>query len=81
MACGTPAITVNRAGPGEVAHGHAFTIDEPSVRALSDAIELVLTDPSLRQELRAKELKRAKDYSWRHTASRTLDVVRRVGMN
>ena len=81
MACGTPAITVNRAGPGEVAHGHAYTIDEPTVGALSDAIELVLTDPSLRQELRAKELKRSKDYSWRETASKTLDVVRRVGMN
>ena len=78
MACGTPAITVNRAGPGAVAHGYAYTIEEPTVEALSDAIELVLSDASLRQTLRTRELKRAESFSWRQTANQTLNVVRRV---
>jgi glycosyltransferase involved in cell wall biosynthesis len=79
MACGTPAITVNRTGLGTIAAGYAYTIDEPAVEALSDAIERVLFDSSLRSTLRTRELERARSFSWKRTADATLDVLRRVG--
>jgi glycosyltransferase involved in cell wall biosynthesis len=79
MACGTPAITVNRAGLGVIAAGYAYTIDEPAVEPLSNAIERVLFDSCLRSTLRARELERAQSFSWNRTADATLDVLRRVG--
>lgn len=78
MACGTPAITVNSAGPGEIAHGHALTIEAPTVPLLTDAMARVLGDPVFARALGAQEIIRAKQYSWRTTAQRTLDIVRRV---
>ena len=81
MACGTPAITTRRAGLAAVAEGYAHTIEEPTVEPLAEAIEQVLSDESLRQTLRERELERAKAYSWRRTAQSTLDVLRRVGLN
>jgi len=78
MSCGTPAITCNRATLGEVAHGYALTIDEPTVDAVADALFRVLDSEDLRRSLRARELERAKAFKWSDTARRTLDVLRRV---
>lgn len=78
MSCGTPAITVNRGALGEVGHGYALTIEEPTVEALTDAMQQVLSDPGLRQDLRAKGLERARLLRWNNTARRTLDVLREV---
>src|SRR5262249_15619726 len=38
MSCGTPTITVNTAALGEVAHGFASTVAEPTADALADAM-------------------------------------------
>jgi len=79
MSCGTPAITCNRATLGEMAHGHALTIDDPTVETVADALGRVLEGEDLRRTLRARELERAKAFDWAVTASRTLEVIRRVG--
>jgi glycosyltransferase involved in cell wall biosynthesis len=78
MACGTPVITVNRAALGEVAYGHAMTIEEPTVQALTDAMRCVLGDAALRAELSRKGLERARLLRWPAAARRTLEVLRRV---
>lgn len=78
LSCGTPAITVNRAALGEVAHGYALTIEEPELGALTEALRRVLTDPETARALRAKGLERARDLRWSTTARRTLDVLRQV---
>jgi glycosyltransferase involved in cell wall biosynthesis len=78
LACGTPVVTVNRAALREIAEGAARFVDEPETEPLAEAIEAVLTDESLRRELSARGLERAKAFQWRDTARQTLDVLREV---
>lgn len=78
MACGIPVVTVNRAALREIAGGCSVMIDEPGVDALADAMYRVLSDPSLRQDLRTKGLERAGSLRWESTASQTLAVLRQV---
>ena len=78
LACGTPAVTVNRAALGEVAHGYALTIEEPELGALTEALRRVLTEPQTARALREKGLERARQLRWDRTARRTLEVLREV---
>ncbi len=78
MSCGTPAVTVNQATLGEVAHGYALTIEEPEVEAIADAMYRVLSSETTKQELRRKSLERARSFRWEDTARRTLNVLREV---
>ena len=78
IACGTPIITVNRAGLGEMAEGYALTIAEPRVDLLSDALYQLLTNEALRQRVGARCLERSKVFSWESTARRTLEILRDV---
>jgi len=77
MACGAPVITSNVSSLPEVAGDAALTIDPNRVDGLAEAIGSVLTDESLRGELRRKGLQRANDYSWEETARQTVEVYRR----
>jgi glycosyltransferase involved in cell wall biosynthesis len=78
MACGLPVVTVDRAAMGDIAGGHAVTVDEPEVDQLAAAMRGVLTDPDHRDEVGRKCLERSKLFTWRHCAQRTLDVLREV---
>lgn len=78
LACGTAVVAVNRGGLGEVAHGHALTIDEPTEASLAAAIGRVLEDDALRGELQEKARRRGASFRWQDTARQTLDVLRRV---
>jgi glycosyltransferase involved in cell wall biosynthesis len=78
LACGTPAVTVNRAALREIAGDCAIMIDEPTVALLTEALERGLFDEPLRARLRAKGLERARTLRWESTARLTLDVLRRV---
>jgi len=78
MACGLPVITTNRAAIAEIAAGHAMQVDEPTVDALSEAIARVLLDHELKEDLRAKSLKRARSFRLEDTARRTLEILRQV---
>ena len=79
MGCGTPVIAVNRGGLGEVARGHAYMIEHPTVESIAHAIHEVLADDELRACLRRKALARGSSLRWSDTTRRTLDVVRVVG--
>ena len=81
LACGTATIAANRGGLGDVARGYAYMVDEPTVDALQDALEKVLLDESLREELRELARKRGSAITWEDTTRQTLDVVRRVAQN
>jgi glycosyltransferase involved in cell wall biosynthesis len=79
MACGTPVITSNSSSLPEVVGdaGLMAPPDEPA--AFAAAIDRVLSDAGLRQELRERGLAQAARFTWRTTAERTLaayeDVV------
>lgn len=78
MACGTPVITSNRSACPEVAGGAALLVDPEDPEKISDAIERVLSDASLREQLRAAGLKRAREFSWKATAAQTLAVYQEL---
>lgn len=78
MACGLPVVTVNRAAMGDIAGDAALTVPEPTVKHLADAMERALTDQKLREEVSRRCLERSEQFTWRHCAQRTLDVLREV---
>jgi glycosyltransferase involved in cell wall biosynthesis len=74
MACGTPVITSNISSLPEVVDGAGILVDPSSVEDMAEAMWQVLSDSSLRAEMRRKGLARAREFSWRKTAQRTVEV-------
>jgi glycosyltransferase involved in cell wall biosynthesis len=72
MACACPVITTKTGSSPEVAGGAAVLIDPYSPDEIAAAIRTVDSDEELREELVAKGLKRAKDFSWKECAWNTL---------
>ena len=70
MACGTPVVAVPEPALREVAGDAAVWADE---RELADGIRRAVSE---RKRLAAAGLERARLFSWRETARRTLDVYR-----
>ncbi|HCF84884.1 MAG TPA: glycosyltransferase family 1 protein, partial [Ktedonobacter sp.] len=72
MACGAPVVCSNRTSLPEVVGDAAITVDPDDTHALVAAMRSVLTNSSLREDLRKKSLQRAAQFSWRKTATETL---------
>ncbi|HLF69111.1 MAG TPA: glycosyltransferase family 1 protein [Gaiellaceae bacterium] len=72
MACGTPVVAVREAALEEVAGDAAVFVEEG---ALADGIRRALEE---RDRLVAAGLERARAFSWRATAERTLAVYREI---
>lgn len=75
MACGTPVVTSNTSALPEVAGGAALLVDPTSSEEISSAMERVINDSLLRQELRSKGLKQAAQFSWDTTAGRVRELL------
>ncbi len=69
MACGVPVITSNTSSLPEVVGDAALMIDPHDSEGLAEAMVQVLEDAVLRDELRARGLRRAPEFSWRRTAT------------
>jgi len=78
MACGTPVVCSNAASLPEVVGDAAITVDPYDVEGLAEAMQRVLTDTGLREELREKGLARAKRFTWERAAKETIAVYRKV---
>jgi len=78
MACGTPVLCSDRTSLPEVAGSAAALVDPDDLPSCSKELERVLTDASLRQELRPKGLERAKQFSPKRFATLVLDVLSSV---
>jgi len=72
MSCGAPVVCSNRTSLPEVVGDAALTIDPEDTQALVEAMRSVLTDSTLRDDLRGRSLQRAAQFSWRKTATETL---------
>jgi glycosyltransferase involved in cell wall biosynthesis len=64
MACGTPVITSDVSSLPEVAGGAALLVDPRDRLSIADAIYRAVTDDTLRNDLIAKGLTRARQFSW-----------------
>lgn len=78
MACGVPVITSNAASLPEVVGEAAIQVDPHSPAELARAMNDVLTNPELREDLRRNGLARAKLFSWEETAQKTLAVYQNL---
>lgn len=78
MASGTPVITSNRASLAEVAGDAGCLVNPEEVAELASAVERVLADGRLRDDLRERGLARSREFRWARTAELTADVYRRI---
>jgi len=74
MKCGTPVIAGNRTSLPEVVGQAGVLVDPFDVDAIACAIVKVISDSTLRSDLRARGLERALLFDWRTTARQTLAV-------
>jgi glycosyltransferase involved in cell wall biosynthesis len=78
QACGTPVLTSNIPPMTEAAGDAALLVPPTDVDALAMALQRLLTETLLQQELKERGLAHAKHFSWRHTAQKTTCVYRRA---
>lgn len=78
MACGCPVIVSDRGSLPEIVGDAALLIDPMDTDSLVGALRSVLEDPSLARRLTEKGRTRVKEFSWKTTASKTLDLYREV---
>ncbi len=74
MASGTPVITSNTTALPEVAGDAAILIDPLSIEEIAEAMNRVLSDASLKNDLVKKGLGRAKEFTWDKTAKKTKEI-------
>ncbi|HEY4686718.1 MAG TPA: glycosyltransferase family 1 protein [Candidatus Subteraquimicrobiales bacterium] len=78
MACGTPVITSNVSSLPEVVGNAAIKVSPTDPLELAQALEKILGDESLRENLKEAGLRQAANFSWRNTARETLKVYQKV---
>jgi glycosyltransferase involved in cell wall biosynthesis len=78
MQCGAPVIAGNRTSLPEVIQDAGLLVDPFDKDDLAWAIARLIDDPTLRAQLRAKGLERARQFSWRETARLTLEAYERA---
>lgn len=78
LSCGCPVISSNVSSLPEITSDAAVLINPNNVEELYKAIEEVDKNDSLREELASKALMQAKNFSWKKTAAKTLEVYKEV---
>ena len=78
MACGAPVVCSNASSLPEVVGDAAVLVDARNAQELGSAIARVLDDAALRDELRAKGIAQAAQFSWERTARETLKVYKQL---
>jgi glycosyltransferase involved in cell wall biosynthesis len=78
MASGCPVITSIVASLPEVCGDAVQYVDPTSVDSIRSAMELIIREPALREDLRGRGLERAKLFSWDRTAREVWQVLESV---
>lgn len=78
MACGTPVIASTAASLPEVAADAGVLVDPHSDAEMTASLDRVLSDESLRADLREKGFRRAAQFTWAETARQTIELYRDV---
>lgn len=78
MKCGAPVIVGNQTSLPEVVGEAGLTVDPFDVSSIAGAIEKLINDSVLRQDLSVKGQQRAEMFDWRKTAQQTLGVYGQV---
>lgn len=75
MRCGIPVVCANTSSLPELVEDAALLVDPLNVDAMALAIQRVVVDEALRQDLINKGYHQAAQFTWQHTAERTLAVL------
>ena len=75
MACGVPTITSNNSSLPEAVGDAALTVDADSVDELTSAINLVLSDATLRKMMVKKGFAQVDKYIWQNKARELVKVI------
>jgi len=78
MARGVPVACSNASSLPEVAGDAALLFDPHDESAIAAALKRLLEEPQLAEDLRARGLARAREFSWQRTARLTLDSYARA---
>ncbi|MCL5110761.1 MAG: glycosyltransferase family 4 protein [Chloroflexi bacterium] len=78
MACGAPVVAANTSSLPEVLGDAYLGVAPTDVEALTAALERVLSDGELREDLRRRGLARAGTYAWQNSARRLVELYGRV---
>jgi glycosyltransferase involved in cell wall biosynthesis len=78
LACGTPVITSSRGSLPEIVGEGGLLLEPDDVEGLAGAMEKLLNDDTLWEDLRQRGLAHAARFSWEKTARETLAVYREV---
>ena len=78
MASGTPVVTANVSSLPEVMGDAAVLVDPYDVESIVDGIARILSNPALSEELRAKGITRAREFSWERSVARTREIYQEV---
>ena len=76
QACGTPVMTSTASSLPEAAGDGALMVDASDVTAITAALGCILSDEPLRDDLRARGLVHAGQFTWAQTARETARVYR-----
>jgi glycosyltransferase involved in cell wall biosynthesis len=77
MAAGLPVVAANTSSMPEVV-GNAGILAEPNIGEFTAALEKAVASEKLRKAMARKSLERAKRFTWRKCAERTVKVYRAV---
>ena len=78
MASGAPVVASNRASIPELVADAGLVADPEDYEALALAVRRVREEPGLREALVARGRERARQFDWRVTGQRTLDLLTEV---
>lgn len=78
MACGAAVIISDTSSLKELFRDAAYTVDPSSVESIAAGIDTVLSDGSLRSNLKAKSIAKSANFSWELAAQQTLNLYRQV---
>jgi glycosyltransferase involved in cell wall biosynthesis len=77
MACGTPVVASNTSSLPEAIGDAGLMVRPTDVDGIAEAIAQVLTNPTLRHDLRRRGLERAQLFTWQASAEKVLGIYRR----
>lgn len=78
MACETPVVTSNVSSLPEVVGDAALKVNPLDVAALAQAMQGVLSDVSLRNEMTQRGMAQARAFTWARAATKLLGVYQRL---
>lgn len=78
MACGTPVMVSDQASLPEVVGEAGYYIDPYSVTNMCNAMKTLIENKELRMQLSEKGLLRAKDFTWKSSVIKLMDIYNKI---